>query len=193
MRMFSSGAAIDQNKAAKALEGCGFVQSINTLRALLGEYQKVRERTILVWTGRGWPVGGLYPGEYASAIAELNTDLREAQVTLDAISWSEFNRPPKFSKGVMSVTAFAPQTADEAAAAGLWLQVLAQQNGGQAFPKVKNFANSIATCIEDGKDFYVLSFDSIPSAKADEFHALEVKVDRSGANVRTASSYYAQP
>ena len=119
MRMFSSGAAIDQNKAKKTLEGCGFVQSINTLRALLGEYQKVRERTILVWTGRGWPVGGLYPGEYASAIAELNTDLREAQVTLDAISWSEFNRPPKFSKGVMSVTGFCP--ADCGRSRGGWI------------------------------------------------------------------------
>ncbi len=151
MRMFSSSAA----KPAKKLGGCDlnhFIVSMNTLRALLGEHQKVRERTILIWTGRGWMVGGLYPGEYATAIAALNTDLREGQVTLDAISWGEFNRPPNFHKGIMSVTAVAPQTADQAAAAGLWLQVLAQQNGGQIFAKVKSFADAMAACLEDAKE-----------------------------------------
>ncbi|HMH11984.1 MAG TPA: VWA domain-containing protein [Edaphobacter sp.] len=168
-----------------------FRESINALRNLLGEKQNVRDRTILIWAGQGWPLGGL--GNYPDVLVELNTDLRKGQVTLDAVSWSEFYVPKGFRSGITSVTASAPQTADQVAAAAMRLPVIARQNGGQAIAKVKNFGSAMSACLADRNDFYVLTFDSAPAATADEFHSIEVKVDRPGVNVRTASSYYAQP
>jgi VWFA-related protein len=168
-----------------------FRESINALRNLLGEKQNVRERTILIWTGRGWPLGG--PGNYTDVLVELNTDLREGQVTLDAVSWGDFDDPKDFTKGIMTVNLRAPQSPEEVAAAAMRLPVIARQNGGQTFAKVKSFGDAMSKFEDDGSDFYVLSFDSTPAAAPDELHSIEVKVDRPGVNVRTASSYYAQP
>lgn len=193
--MFFPGVAQNnQNKSAR--QSCvldHFHESINLLGTLMGEKQNSRERTILIWTGPGWRLPNLVPGEYPPVLAAMNTYLREDQTTLDAVSWGDFNRAPNLRKGIMSVTAVAPQSADQAAAAGMWLQVLAQQNGGQAFAKVKNFGEAMSKFMDDAREFYVLSFDSTPAAAADEFHTIEVKVDRPGVNVRTAAGYYAQP
>ena len=168
-----------------------FRESIIALRNLLGEKQNVRERTILIWTGRGWPLSG--PGDYTDVLVELNTDLREGQVTLDAVSWSDFDDPKGFTKGIMTATIRAPQTPEEVAATAMRLPVIARQNGGQTFARVKNFGEAMAACLADGSDFYVLSFDSVPAATVDELHSIEVKVDQPGVNIRTASSYFAQP
>jgi hypothetical protein len=39
----------------------------------------------------------------------------------------------------------------------------------------------------------MLSFDSAPADQPNEYHQLEVKVEKSGLSVRTRSGYYAQP
>lgn len=168
-----------------------FAKSINALRALLGEKQNVRERTILIWTGQGWPLVDLDSGNYRDVLVELNTDLREAQVTLDAISWRAFNVPKK--KVLWTVMDTDQETPDEEAREAMRLQVLARQNGGQAFDRVKNFGDAMSACVADAGDFYVLSFDSIPAAAADELHSVKVKVARPGVSVRATASYYAQP
>ncbi|MGA7245464.1 MAG: hypothetical protein WBX19_19935, partial [Terracidiphilus sp.] len=121
------------------------------------------------------------------------TNLREAQVTLDAVSWGDFETPRNVLKPVMSVTVSVPITPDEVAEEAMALPALARQDGGLVFSKVKNLANAMAACLEEASDFYVVSFDSTPAAAADEFHSIDVKVDRPGVNVRTDSSYYAQP
>jgi hypothetical protein len=121
------------------------------------------------------------------------TNLREAQVTLDAVSWGDFEAPKNVRKPIMSATASVPSTPDEAAEIRMALPALARANGGQAVARVKNFAEAMDGFVADAGDFYVLSFDGKPAAAADELHALEVKVDRAGAVVRAASSYYAQP
>ena len=168
-----------------------FSESIKALRSLLGEKQnaRVRDRTILIWTGPGWPRAVLRRGNYPDLLVELNTNLRQAQVTLDAISFIDFDP----GQSMMTATGKVPQTPDNIAAEGMRLQVLARQNGGQAIAKTRNFADAMSKCMDDFNDFYILSFDSTPAAAADEFHSIDVNVDRPGVIVRTADSYYAQP
>jgi VWFA-related protein len=177
-----------------------FTESVSALRSLIAEQNNVRGRTILIWTGRGWPLladfgtqAEAHRGNYRDVLVELTTNLREAQVTLDAVSWGEFETPRNAGKPIVSVTASAPSTPDEIAETTMALPALARQNGGQAVARVKNFAEAIDAFVADAADFYVLSFDSTPAAAADEFHAIDVTVDRPGVAVRTASSYYAQP
>jgi hypothetical protein len=132
-------------------------------------------------------------GNYRDVLVELMTNLREAQVTLDAVSWGDFEAPRNVRKPIMSVTASTPSTPDEIAEITMALPALARQNGGQAVAKVKNFADALDAFVADASDFYLLSFDLTPAAAADEFHSIEVKVDQPGMMVRTATSYYAQP
>ncbi len=177
-----------------------FTESLNALRKLVGEQENTRGRAILIWPGRGWPMVAEFGthvvnkrGNYRDVLVELNTNLREAQVTLDAVSWGDFETPRNVLKPVMSVTVSVPITPDEVTEEAMALPALARQDGGLVFSKVKNLANAMAACLEEASDFYVVSFDSTPAAAADEFHSIDVKVDRPGVNVRTDSSYYAQP
>jgi VWFA-related protein len=177
-----------------------FTESVNALRSLIVEQNNVRGRTILIWTGRGWPLLADFGtqakgqrGNYRDVLVELTTNLREAQVTLDAVSWGDFETPRNSSKPIVSVTASAPSTPDETAEITMALPALARQNGGQAVAKVKNFADAMDAFLGDASDFYELSFDSTPAAAADEFHSIDVRVDRPGTTVRAPGSYYAQP
>ena len=168
-----------------------FSESIIALRKVLHtkDDARVRDRTILIWTGRGWPRAVLHRGEYGDLLVELNTNLRRAHVTLDAVSWSDFGS----DEAPLTAAGRVPQTPDDIAAEAMRLQVLAVQNGGQAVAKARNFAEAMSKFMDDAGTFYSMSFDSAPAAAVDEFHAIDVKVDRSGVNVRAASSYYAQP
>ncbi|MGA7242370.1 MAG: hypothetical protein WBX19_04265, partial [Terracidiphilus sp.] len=116
-----------------------FTESVNAIRSLIAEQKNVRGRAILLWTGRGWPLladfgtqAEAQRGNYRDVLVELTTNLREAQVTLDAVSWGDFETPRNVRKPIMSVTASAPSTLDEIAEITMALPALAHQNGGQA-------------------------------------------------------------
>jgi hypothetical protein len=75
--------------------------------------------------------------------------------------------------------------------------VLSVQTGGRVFNQSNDLPADIAAEIAKGAAdagvFYVLSFASDPSDRANEYHSLEVKVARPGVTVRTRTGYYAQP
>jgi hypothetical protein len=75
----------------------------------------------------------------------------------------------------------------------LALQVLAYQSGGRVLNSSNDVAGEIGTCVSDANAFYVLSFDGLPGDGPNEYHALEIKIDKTGLAARTRSGYYAQP
>jgi hypothetical protein len=91
----------------------------------------------------------------------------------------------QFSKGVKSVR--------QAEYGHLALQVLAYQSGGRVFNSGNDLASEIAKCVADANAFYVLSFHGVAGDGLDEYHALEIKIDKPGLAARTRSGYYAQP
>ena len=179
-----------------------FAQSVAALRVLIVEQQDVRGRAILIWTGRGWPLVAAYGagpgpeghrGNYRDVLVELMTNLHENQVTLDAISWGDFEHPKEIRNPVTSVDANVPSTPDEVAEGAIALPELARLSGGQAFAKEKSFADSLATFMADIDRFYRVSFDSVVAGAPGESHSIDVKVDRPGVTVRTSTAYFAQP
>ena len=74
----------------------------------------------------------------------------------------------------------------------LALQVLAAQSGGQVLNSNNDIAKLIATCLADAQAFYTLSFDSPPADHANEYHSLQVTIDKPGLTARTRTGYYAQ-
>ena len=75
----------------------------------------------------------------------------------------------------------------------LALQALAYQSGGRTFDANNDTAGEIATCVAEATSFYTLTFDSIAGGGPNEYHSLEVKLDKPGLTARTRTGYYAQP
>jgi hypothetical protein len=75
----------------------------------------------------------------------------------------------------------------------LALQVLAAQSGGKVLNSNNDLTQLIANCVIDAKAYYTMSFIYPPADHPDEFHSLEVKVDKPGLTARTRMGYYAQP
>ena len=138
---------------------------------------------MLIWTGPGWPLlSGPSPdlndrnrGRYFTSIVDLNTQLREAHITL-------YNAVPlnlaagmglrsllyrSYLKGVAS-----PSKAD---APNLALQVLAIQSGGLVFDNDGDLAGQIARCVEDAQAYYELTFDAARADDPDVYHRLEIR------------------
>ena len=85
------------------------------------------------------------------------------------------------------------KNAGQAQLGSLGLQVLAYQSGGRILNGSNDVAGEIATCAMDGTAFYVLSFDALPGDGPNEYHELEIKIDKPKLTVRSPSGYYAQP
>ena len=71
--------------------------------------------------------------------------------------------------------------------------MIATQSGGLVLNSSNDIAGEIATAMRDGLNYYQLTFDAAVAAKPDEYHAIEVKIDKPGLTARTRTGYYAQP
>jgi VWFA-related protein len=178
-----------------------FEMSLHTLSSMM-EYEKTRPgRKLLVWFSPGWP---LLTGPFIQlskkdeerlfqSIVGVSTGLREADITLysiDPLGMADagglrISYYQEFLKGVPS--------ANRTQAGDLGLQVLATQSGGRVLNSSNDLAQEIADCARDADAFYVLSFNSVRPDHANEYHEIEVRVDKPGAKVRTRTGYYAQP
>jgi hypothetical protein len=87
-----------------------------------------------------------------------------------------------FLKGVES-----PKEAD---APNLAVQVLAVHSGGQVLDRSGDVAGEIAQCVADLDSYYEISFDASPSIRANEYHPLNITIDKGGLTARTNTSYY---
>lgn len=75
----------------------------------------------------------------------------------------------------------------------LALKVLAAQSGGLVFGPNNDLAGQIARCVADANAFYRISFNPPRAQQPDEYHNLQVVVDKPGIVVRTTMGYYNQP
>jgi VWFA-related protein len=174
-----------------------------SLRALeeLTAYEATQPgRKLLIWLSTGWP---LLSGPHTylsdkdeqglfSTVVDLSAALRQARLTIysidpvgaaDAGSFRSFFYE-SFVKGVKS--------AKSVQNGNFGLQVLAVQSGGLVLNSSNDIAGSMAKSVEDGKAFYILSFDSPPADNPNEYHNLQVKIDKPGLTARTRTGYYAQ-
>ena len=173
--------------------------SLAALR-LLATYEQTRPgRKLVVWISYGWPLlesarfqaSRTQQQQVFASIIEMSSLLRQSRITLYSIN-SQGMDPSQFFyqeylKGVRSVK--------DASTANLALPVLAIQTGGTVSPATYAISNEISRCVSDGLSFYTVSFDAAPAADNhfDEYHPLQVLVDRAGAITRTRSAYYAEP
>lgn len=169
---------------------------------LLVEHEKPQPgRKLVIWLSSGWPMLEGANNRYGhkdalgffDSITSFSTQMRQARITLYSVDpvgarnagTSRNSYYQAFLKGVTEAKQSSP--------ANLALQVLAVQTGGRVFASSNDLAAAIGECVADARSFYVVSFNAAKTNRADEYHALEVKVDKPGTTARTRTGYYAQP
>jgi VWFA-related protein len=174
--------------------------SLQTLQKLVGAQTSPPGRMLLIWLGEGWPylegnnVGLTTEGMSGMFryVVWVSTELREHHITLYNLNAMEaderFDRAfyyQQFLNGVGSAKKVQPGNAA--------LQVFSVQSGGLVLNRSNDIGDSLASCLADAEDYYTLSFDSAEAGHADEYHNLQVKIDKPGLTARTRTGYYAQP
>jgi VWFA-related protein len=171
--------------------------SLAALDYLAVQASKRPGRKLLIWLSPGWNINStvmenlrvLPLQKIFTSITATSTALREARITLysiDPLGVGQFKSfYQNYLKGVDK-----PKHADYG---NLLLEVLATQSGGQVLYGSNDLASLIDRCIADAKTYYVLTYNPPPAAHPDEYHGIEVKVDRPGLTARTRTGYYSQP
>lgn len=158
-------------------------------------------RKIVVWIGPGWPfltgpnieLSGKDQQRIFGQIVGISDGLRRARITLYSVDPLGTNDAAtartfyynEFVKGVKKPS--------QVQFGNLALQAIAIQSGGLALNSDNDVAGEIATCVADANSFYILTFDTLPGDGPNEYHALQIKLDKPHLTARTRTGYYAQP
>ena len=121
-------------------------------------------------------------------IVEMTNGLPEANITLYALNPFELGRTdPFFYQGYLKPIAFEKN----AEYPHMSLQVFAAHSGGQVLTTGRDITSELNTAIRDASTSYELTFEGAPGDRPNEFHALQVQVDKPDVKVRTTAGYYA--
>lgn len=175
-----------------------FRLSLNQLGELVSYEAKVPGRKLVLVIGPGWPLLS-WAGSEAdmkqrtqvfNSIVQLTNLLQQAHVALYCIYPFELGRNTPFYYQTYLKGVPAPKNAEYA---NLALQVLAEHSGGQVFISGPVILPGLNTAVRDASTSYGLTFDTAPGDRPNEYHAIEVRVDRPNVIVRTTKGYYARP
>ncbi len=154
----------------------------------------------IIWISPGWPLlGG--PGVQINSsqrapifatIVAFATELRRSQIIVDAVN------PAGASQDVGRTNFYesflnAPRSSHDIQLGQLGLQVMAQQSGGLVLNGSNDIAGLIQRAIAQTRGGYELTFASAPGERENEYHELQVRVQRPGVAVHTTAGYYARP
>ena len=168
----------------------------------LADYETPKPgRKLLIWISPGWPLlstpeVGMNPKQRQglfNSIVGISDRLRRARITLYAVDPLGTEDEDRTRMYVYENFLKPVRKAGQAEPGNLALQALAAQSGGRVLNASNDVAGEIEACVADANTFYVLSFDGLPGDGPNEYHALEIKIDKPGLAARTRSGYYAQP
>jgi VWFA-related protein len=174
--------------------------SLTAARELTTYAATLPGRKILIWISPGWPLlsgpriemDGNEQKKLFNDVVEFSTALRQARVTLYNINPHGVGEPllradyyQEFTKGV--------RRPKDTQIGNLGLQVLAVQSGGLTIETDNDIAESLQRCMAETESWYEISFPIPPAEGPNEYHHLEVKLNKPGLSARTRDGYYAQP
>jgi VWFA-related protein len=175
--------------------------SLNAIEQLI-RYEASRPgRKLVIWISPGWPLLSGPREELTSKdqqsifgnIVALSDGLRQARITLSSIDPLGTSDAGGFRTIYYETFVKGVKKASQVHIGNVGLQVLATQSGGRVLNSSNDVAGEIETCVADANAFYVLSFDGLRGDGPNEYHALELKIDKPGLTARTRTGYYAQP
>lgn len=178
-----------------------FQMSLKAVMDIAAYEERKPGRKMLIWISPGWPaltgprvrLTSKAEQQLFTGIVAASTALRKARITLYSI-----DPLGVADAGALRTTLYESylkgvKGPDQAQAENLSLQVLASQSGGRVLNAGNDIAGEIAGCVTDLSAYYVLTFDAPRADAANEYHALEVKIDKPGMTARARTGYYDQP
>jgi VWFA-related protein len=174
--------------------------SLNALRQLTTYAATLPGRKIVLWISPGWPLlsgaridlDSKQQQQIFGDVVSFSTQLRQANVTLYNINPLGPGEPLirtdyylAFVKGVSK-----PSQTD---IGDLGLQVLAIQSGGLALESNSDVVGMLKRCLSDMDSWYEITFDKAVADQPNEYHHIEIRLDKPGLTARTRDGYYAQP
>ncbi len=175
--------------------------SLNALRQLADLEAARPGRKLVIWLSPGWPYLSGPSQELDSKeqrsifgnIVAMSDSLRKARITLYSIDPLGTADSTGFRTSYYEQFVKGVKKASQAQIGNAALQVLATQSGGRVLNSNNDVAGEIASAIADANTYYVLTFDSLVGDGPDEYHTLDVKIDKPGLKALTRTGYYAQP
>ena len=176
--------------------------SLNTLKKFADYEAETPGRKLVIWISPGWPFITSAMDEQLATKQQLQVLFHSVVVLADALRQARitlFNIDPLgvIDAGGLATTDYkqflkGAKTDKQAQNGHVALQVLASQSGGLVLNSSNDLAGEIASCVADANAFYSLSFDGLVGDGSNEFHALDVRIDKPGLTARTRFGYYAQ-
>jgi VWFA-related protein len=175
--------------------------SLKTLREIVAVEASKPGRKMLIWIGPGWPMleGPGYRASDATKralfnmIVDTSRTLREARITMYSVNSFDPQSPgmmhadfyKSFLKGVPS--------AREVESGDLAVPVFAIHSGGRVLDRAEELVDQLNSCVAEAKLYYTIGFDPPGAEHVDEYHDLELKVDKPQVTARTNAGYYSEP
>ncbi len=175
--------------------------SLNALEQLANFESPKPGRKLVIWISPGWPLltgpnielSDKDQQKLFNSIVSLSDLMRQARITLYSVDPLGTNDAGGYRTTYYEEFVKGVKKARQVQLGDLALQVLATQSGGRVLNSDNDITSEIATCIADANDFYVLTFDGLAGDGPNEYHALEIKLDKPGLKALTRTGYYAQP
>ncbi len=171
-------------------------QALQALGKIAAAEREETGRKLLLWVGPGW---GLGSGSYAEGTSSkddtfytirwFSTLLREAGIALYSFSVGEEDGLALLYKASLKGVA----SAHDASFMDLHRKVLAVQSGGRVLSRDNDLLRQLNSCMQDADTFYSLSIQPSHAEHIDEFHSLQIQVNKPGLTARTNIGYYDQP
>ena len=187
-----------------AMGGEGVVEryqlSLKTLNSLVNFAGLKQGRKLLLWIGPGWPM--MVGARFASSPADKHANwdeivlssraMRESRTTLYSVN--SLSSETGLAADVFYKNFLKPVTvAKDTDSGNLALPVLALQSGGKVLNGSNDLASEIASCIADASAYYTITIQISTSERVNEYHPLEVRLEKPGVTARTNTGYYNQP
>lgn len=175
--------------------------SLNALQQL-ADYEAPRPgRKMVIWISPGWPLLSGPRDELTNKeqqklfnnIVGLSDRLRQARITLYSVDPLGTADTGGFRTSFYEEFVKGVKKPNQVRLGNLSLQVIATQSGGRVLISNNDVAGEIATAVADANAFYVITFDGLVGDGPNEYHSLEIKLDKPGLKALTRTGYYAQP
>jgi VWFA-related protein len=174
-----------------------FQMTVQMLQWIMRAEQGQPGRKLLIWIGPGWPLldnpniqlSWKEEQNLFSQIVDITTKLREEQIQLYSVSQGISDIYADLYEGFLN----GVKKPGDAYLPDLSIKVLAVESGGIAVAPSNDLKQGIDACVADASGYYEISFKAPQAERRDEFHELNIRVEKPGLKARTVTGYYNQP
>jgi VWFA-related protein len=171
--------------------------SLTALGQLVDSVSTQPGHKVMILLSPGWPLLAMAGVQETAkqrdwvfnTLTQWTDELQKAQVSLYSVDPNFLGRTDPFFYRAFLKPVRRP---DQGEFPVLSLQVLAEHSGGRALTMGHDVRGQLNAAMRDAGPYYRITFETQPPDKPNEYHDLQVKVDRPEAVTRTAAGYYAR-